>query len=116
MGGHSSRKHRPAGVELPDIIAPGLRVLFVGINPGLRSATVGHHYAGHANRFWRLVADAGLVPEPITWRDDARMSEWGFGLTNLVSRPTRGVGELTADDYAAGRRQLRQRRGGRQHF
>ncbi len=105
MGGHSSRK-RWAARGLPDVIAPDLRVLFVGINPGLRSAAVGHHYAGHANRFWRLLHDAHLVPEPLTWRDDTRMVEWGFGLTNLVLRPTRGISELGAADFAAGRGRL----------
>ena len=105
MGGHSSRKRQPLG-GLPDVIAPGLRVLFVGINPGLRSAALGHHYAGHANRFWRLLHDARLVPERLTWRDDARIVEWGFGLTNLALRPTRGVGDLEAADFAAGRARL----------
>ena len=92
MGGHSSRKRLPLG-GLPDVSAPCLRVLFVGINPGLRSAALGHYYAGHANRLWRLLHDARLVPERLTRRDDARMVEWGFGLTNLALRPTRGVGD-----------------------
>lgn len=106
VGGHSSRKRRQVEGGLPDVIAPGVRVLFVGINPGLRSAAVGHHYAGHANRFWRLLHDARLVPEAVTWRDDARMVEWGFGLTNLVLRPTHSVSELDTADFAAGRGRL----------
>jgi TDG/mug DNA glycosylase family protein len=91
---------------LPDRIRPGLRLLFVGINPSLRSAELGHHYAGRGNRFWRLVFDAGLVPEPLTYADDVRLPEWGYGLTNLVRRPTRSAAELTPEDYATGKRRL----------
>ena len=83
-----------------------MRLLFVGINPSLRSAELGHHYAGRGNRFWRLLFDAGLVPEPLTYADDVRVPEWGFGLTNLVRRPTRSAAELTPDDYAAGKGRL----------
>jgi TDG/mug DNA glycosylase family protein len=91
---------------LPDRIRPGLRALFVGINPGLRSAAVGHHFAGHSNRFWKLLAASGLVPEPLTYAHDHRLPEWGFGLTNIIARPSSGVHLLTAEEYAAGRRKL----------
>src|SRR2546425_5169260 len=91
---------------LPDRIRPGLRVLFVGINPGIRSSTVGHHFAGFSNRFWRLLYDSGLVPRPVGWKDDRRLPEWGFGITNLVPRPTRGIDELRPQEYSAGRRAL----------
>ncbi len=96
----------PLPLSLPDRLAPNLNILFVGINPGLRSAAVGHHYAGHSNRFWKLLYAAGLVPEPLTHRDDERLLEWGLGLTNLVARPTAGVESLTAEDYAIGRSAL----------
>ena len=72
--------------RLRDRIAPGVRVLFVGINPGIRSAETGHHFAGYSNRFWKLLFESKLVPEPIDWRADDRLPEWGFGITNLVSR------------------------------
>ena len=88
---------------LPDYVSTGLRVLFVGINPGLRSAQVGHHFAGHSNRFWKLLSDSKLIPFPLTYREDARLLEWGIGLTNLVSRPTAGIHELTKQDYREGR-------------
>ncbi len=88
---------------LPDYLVPDLRILFVGINPGIRSATLGHHYAGRSNRFWNLLYEAALVPERLSYRDDSRLPEWGMGLTNLVPRATVGVEELTAVDYAAGR-------------
>ncbi len=93
----------PRPPSLPDHLAPDLRILFVGINPGLRSASVGHHYAGHSNRFWKLLYEAALVPEPLTYRDDGRLPEWSLGLTNLVARPTAGMESLTAEDYATGR-------------
>jgi len=92
--------------ELRDRVAPGVRVLFVGINPGMRSAAIGHHFAGYSNRFWKLLFDAGLVPEPIGTEEDGRLPEWGFGITNLVPRATPGIGALRPADYAAGKRGL----------
>ncbi|MCA9465721.1 MAG: mismatch-specific DNA-glycosylase, partial [Nitrospira sp.] len=88
---------------LPDYVAPGMRVLFVGINPGLRSAQLGHHFAGHSNRFWKLLADSKLIPIPLTYQDDFRLLEWGIGLTNLVARPTAGIHELSTQEYREGR-------------
>jgi TDG/mug DNA glycosylase family protein len=77
-------------------------VLFVGINPGVRSAETGHHFAGYSNRFWKLLWDSGLVPEPITSVDDGRLPEFGFGITNLIARPTPGIDTLAATEYVAG--------------
>lgn len=77
-------------------------MLFVGINPGVRSALTDHHFAGPSNRFWKLLFDAGLVPERLTFEDDDRLPEWGFGVTNLVPRPTPGIDTLRRDEYAAG--------------
>jgi TDG/mug DNA glycosylase family protein len=97
-------------VELPrlrDRIRPGVQVLFVGINPGVRSALTGHHFAGFSNRFWKLLYRAGLVPDPVTYLDDDRLPEWGFGITNVVARATRGIDELRPEEYAAGRLRLR---------
>jgi TDG/mug DNA glycosylase family protein len=92
--------------RLPDYILPGLRVLFVGINPGLRSAQTGHHFAGHSNRFWKLLYESKLVSEPLTHDQDSRLSEWGLGLTNVVRRPSAGVNDLKRHEYVAGRRRL----------
>jgi double-stranded uracil-DNA glycosylase len=92
--------------RLPDHLRPRLRVLFVGINPGLRSAAVGHHFAGFSNRFWRLLRDSRLVKEPLTCKDDGRLPEWGYGITNLVARPSRGIEALGPEEYVAGRRAL----------
>lgn len=83
-----------------------MRVLLVGINPGLRSAQQGHHFAGPSNRFWKLLFTSGLVGEALTFENDRRLGEWGLGLTNLVARATRGIDELTPLEYAAGRRAL----------
>jgi TDG/mug DNA glycosylase family protein len=93
-------------LRLPDRIDADVRVLFVGINPGERSARLGHHYAGHSNRFWTLVNAARLVPAQVGWEDDWRMPAWGYGLTNLVARPTSSAAELGPRDYEAGRRRL----------
>jgi TDG/mug DNA glycosylase family protein len=82
-------------------------VLFVGINPGVRSALTGHHFAGFSNRFWKLLFHSRLVPEPVTYLDDDRLPEWGYGMTNIVPRPTRGIDELRPEEYAAGRTRLR---------
>jgi double-stranded uracil-DNA glycosylase len=92
--------------RLPDVLDARVQVLLVGINPGLRSAQLGHHFAGHSNRFWRLLFEAGLVGEPLTFAEDRRLLEWGLGLTNLVARPTSGIDELTPAEYVAGRRTL----------
>jgi double-stranded uracil-DNA glycosylase len=106
------------GIIAPDLVAlpplrdrirPGVRVLFVGINPGVRSALTGHHFAGFSNRFWKLLYDARLVPEPVTYVDDERLPEWGYGITNVVPRPTPGIDTLTREEYVAGCATLRRK-------
>ena len=92
-----------------DRIRPGVRVLFVGINPGVRSALTGHHFAGFSNRFWKLLYDSRLVPEPLTYVDDERLPEWGYGITNVVPRPTPGIDTLTPEEYVAGCAKLRRK-------
>jgi len=77
-------------------------VLFVGINPGVRSAQTGHHFAGYSNRFWKLLWDARLVPEPLTYEQDVRLPAFGYGITNLIARPTPGIDTLSPAEYAAG--------------
>lgn len=94
---------------LTDRIKPGVRVLFVGINPGVRSALTGHHFAGFSNRFWKLLYESRLVPEPIGHTDDGRLPEWGYGITNIVSRPTPGIDSLTREEYRTGRAALRRK-------
>jgi TDG/mug DNA glycosylase family protein len=83
--------------------------LFVGINPGVRSALTGHHFAGFSNRFWRLLHESRLVPQPITFEDDDRLPEWGYGITNIVPRATPGIDSIEPDEYIAGRLKLRRK-------
>jgi TDG/mug DNA glycosylase family protein len=80
-----------AHLRLKDRIEPGVRVLFVGINPGVRS-----------NRFWKLLSESRLVPEPITYAQDHRLPEFGFGITNLIARPSPGIDDLEPAEYLEG--------------
>jgi TDG/mug DNA glycosylase family protein len=99
----------PVLPPLRDRIRPGVRILFVGINPGIRSSLTGHHFAGFSNRFWKLLYEAGLVPERIGYHDDIRLPEWGYGITNIVPRPTPGIDTLRPEEYVGGRVRLRRK-------
>jgi double-stranded uracil-DNA glycosylase len=94
---------------LKDRIRRPVRVLLVGINPGIRSSQLGHHFAGPSNRFWKLLYESRLVPEPIGYADDHRLPEWGLGMTNLIPRPTPGIDTLRAEEYVAGAKTLRRK-------
>jgi double-stranded uracil-DNA glycosylase len=96
-------------LRLRDRVVPGVKVLFVGINPGVRSAVTGHHFAGYSNRFWKLLFESGLVPERVTFADDDRLPEWGFGITNLIARPSPGIDDLKPAEYVEGWRVLRRK-------
>src|SRR5690242_17274396 len=91
-----------SGKPLRDVVAPGLDVLFVGINPSLLSAARGHHFARPGNRFWPALHLAGLTPRRLTPDEDAELPRYGLGVTNLVDRPTRAAAELTTDELRAG--------------
>jgi TDG/mug DNA glycosylase family protein len=92
--------------SLGDVLVPRPRILFVGINPSLTSGRVGHHFAGPGNPFWRLLRAAAIVPEALTYEDDARLAEFNLALTNLCPRATRSAAELSAEEMEAGRRLL----------
>lgn len=92
--------------SLPDYLQMGLRLVFVGFNPSMRAAAVGHYYAGPGNLFWPLLYEAGLLPEPLTYAEDHRILEFGIGLTDLVQRPTRSSAELSPAEARAGVPQL----------
>lgn len=96
-------------MRLADRIPARPRILFVGINPGMTSALVNHHFAGPSNRFWRLLHESGITPELLKPEWDDRMLEWGYGLTNLVPRPTPGIDTLSSEEYVAGLRVLRRK-------
>jgi TDG/mug DNA glycosylase family protein len=93
-------------LRLKDRIRPGVQVLFVGINPGVRSAQTAHHFAGYSNRFWKLLWESGLLPEPVTFERDDRLPEFGFGITNLIARPSPGINDLAPSEYVEGWRTL----------
>ena len=91
---------------LPDLLRPGLKVVFCGINPGLRSAAAGHHFANPRNDFWRLLADAGLTPRRLEPSEQEVLVDLGYGLTNAALRTTRGSGDLRREDFAGARERL----------
>ena len=92
--------------RLADRLGPRPRILFVGINPSLRSAEVGHHFASPGNPFWRLLHAARLTRSAFTYQDDVRLPSYGLALTNIVPPPTGAPAELTRAEYAAGRARL----------
>ena len=106
MTSNSGLQHLP---PLRDRISPGVRILFVGINPGIRSSLTGHHFAGFSNRFWKLLFESGLVPERIGYEDDGRLPEFGYGITNIVPRPTPGIDTLRPEEYVEGRVRLKRK-------
>lgn len=91
-----------ANMTLPNIIAPGLKVLFCGINPSLYSAAVQHHFARPGNRFWPSLYGGGFTPRLYSPWEDKELVHLGLGLTNVVSRATAMASELTAEELAAG--------------
>lgn len=105
-------KPSPADLEaardgrVPDVIAPGLRVLFCGINPSLYSAAVGHHFAGPSNRFWPALHAAGFTERRLAaWESDLLLDA-GYGITNVVERATTAAAELSREEYEAGGERL----------
>jgi double-stranded uracil-DNA glycosylase len=91
---------------VPDILAPGLRVVFCGINPGHASAQAGAHFANPRNDFWRLLHAAGFTPRLFEPRKQRELLPLGLGLTNAARRTTGGSGDLRAADFAGARERL----------
>ena len=91
---------------LEDVIAPDLRILFVGINPGLWSGATGFHFARPGNRFWRAIHDAGLTPRLLSPADQRELLDYGIGIVNMVARTTATAAELSDDEIRAGGRML----------
>jgi len=94
------------GRRVPDIVAPHLNILFVGINPGLYSGAVGHHFARPGNRFWPALQRAGLTPRLFTPGEERELLKSGIGITNIVNRTTTAASELSKKELAAGGRRL----------
>ncbi len=90
------------------MLAPGLRVLFCGINPSLYSGWSGHHYARPGNRFWPALHLSGFTPRRLRPEEDATLVEYGLGCTNLVARATARADEVKTEEFRAGGRRLRE--------
>ena len=90
------------GKTLPDLVAPGLRVLLCGINPGLMSAAIGHHFGNPANRLWPAMHLAGFTPRRLHPRESHELLTYGVGITNLVARATATAAELSPAEIRAG--------------
>ena len=82
------------------------KILFVGINPGVTSGKVGHHFAGPFNPFWQLLHASGLMPVELRADEDHRLVEFGYALVNLCARPTKTAAELKRAEFERGRKQL----------
>ncbi len=95
------------GRSIPDVIGPGVRYLFVGINPGLWSGATGHHFARPGNRFWPTLHGAGFTPRLLEPDDDAALMALGIGITNLVNRATAKASQVTDAELRAGAARLR---------
>jgi TDG/mug DNA glycosylase family protein len=106
----AARSPRPTPAELvaaegrfvPDVLGPGLRVLFCGINPGLWSAAAGHHFARPGNRFWKALHLGGLTPRLLDPEEEDELLALGLGITNLVERATAGAADLGPEELRAG--------------
>src|SRR4051794_11392344 len=95
-----------AGKTVPDLIAPGLGVLFCGINPGLYSAAIGHHFGRPGNRFWPTLHAAGFIPRRLSPFEERDLLSFGCGITNFVDRATAAADELTNNELVRGARRL----------
>jgi TDG/mug DNA glycosylase family protein len=109
------QRRRPTPAELlaardktlPDVIAPGLRVLFCGINPGLYTAAIGHHFGRPGNRFWPTLHRAGFTPRLLSPYEEQELLPLGYGITNVVDRATAAADELSAEEFVEGGKKLR---------
>ena len=95
-----------AGRTVRDVVAPGLRVLFCGINPGLYTAAIGHHFGRPGNRFWPALFAAGITPRLFTPYDERALLPLGYGITNVVARASAGENDLAPAELAAGGQRL----------
>jgi double-stranded uracil-DNA glycosylase len=100
---------RAQGTTVPDVIAPGLKVLFCGINPGLYSGAMGFHFARPGNRFWPALQRSGFTPRLMNASEQWELLDYGLGITNVVERATAGAAELSGEEMAAGGVRLREK-------
>ena len=95
-----------ADKQLADVIAPNLRILFVGINPGLYSAAIGHNFGRPGNRFWPALALSGLTPRQLAPHEERMLLDYGLGITNIAARASARAEELSANELRSGARNL----------
>ncbi len=95
-----------AGRTVEDVIAPNLRVLFCGINPGLYTAAIGHHFGRPGNRFWPVLHAAGITPRLFSPYEERELLKFGYGITNIVARATATAAELTKEELIVGSKTL----------
>ena len=113
-GSQQPARRKPSRAEIlasadktvPDVIAPGLKVLMCGINPGLYTAAIGHHFGRPGNRFWPALHAAGITPRLLSPYEERELLDYGFGITNLVARATATAGELSREELIEGGRGL----------
>ena len=96
-----------AGKTVPDVIAPRLDVVFCGINPGLYTAAIGHHFGRPGNRFWPTLHAAGFTPRVLKPWEELELLPLGYGITNVVARATAAADELAPTELVAGGRMLK---------
>ncbi|WP_370221485.1 mismatch-specific DNA-glycosylase [Cytobacillus sp.] len=91
---------------IKDHLKQNLDLLFVGFNPSIRSGETGHHFANPNNRFWKILYESGLTPRKFDAFEDYKLLELGYGMTNIVPRPTKAADEITKEEYKEGREEL----------
>jgi double-stranded uracil-DNA glycosylase len=94
---------------IPDHLEKGLRLLFIGFNPSVRSAETGHHYANRNNRFWNILYQAGITDRKYEPNEDRDLLKEGIGFTNIVARPTKAAADITREEYIEGAKLLREK-------
>lgn len=94
-------------VPIADHLRENLDVIFVGFNPSIRSSETGHHYANPNNRFWRILFESGITPRKYDTTEDYKLLDLGFGMTNIVARPTKAADEITKEEYLQGKQELK---------
>lgn len=111
--GIDAKVHLAAEVKkmkgVPDYVERNLDILFVGFNPSILSGEKGHHFASPNNRFWKILFESGLTPRIFPAAEDYKLLELGYGLTNIVARPTKAAEEITKEEYRSGREVLKRK-------
>lgn len=91
---------------IKDYLKENLDLLFVGFNPSIRSGETGHHFANPNNRFWKILHESGITPRKYNAAEDYKLLDLGYGMTNIVARPTKATDEITREEYKEGRAEL----------